>query len=112
MAALVAPLTTTAFAEEPAPATGPEVVDGVVQPKRPIGAAIDQAMEFLKLADGDYVPGNIDGPLAGYFTSAFVNEDGSRSNRQLAFPARQHAPRAVQDLLSEGQGTRPESPAP
>jgi hypothetical protein len=91
MAAIVAPLSATAFADEPAPAGGVKVVDGVVQPQRSIGAAIDQAMEFLKLADGDYVPGNIEGPLAGYFTSAFVNEDGSRSNRQLAFPARQHA---------------------
>ncbi len=48
-------------------------------------------MQFLKKADGGYVPGRIDGELAGYFTRAHVNEDGSRSDRQLAFPARQHA---------------------
>jgi uncharacterized protein YyaL (SSP411 family) len=48
-------------------------------------------MQFLKKADGAYVPGKIDGPLAGYFTSAHVMEDGSPSRRTFAFPARQHA---------------------
>ena len=67
------------------------VVDGVVMPCRPVSQAIAQAMEFLKKADGGYVPGRIDGDLAGYFTHAHVNEDGSRSERQLAFPARHHA---------------------
>ena len=67
------------------------VVDGIVQPKRPVADAIRDAMEFLKKADGAYVPGKIEGELAGYFTSAFVNEDGSRSDRELAYPARQHA---------------------
>ena len=67
------------------------VVDGVVQPRQPVVEAIARAMGFLKKADGAYVPGKIDGELAGYFTSAFVNEDGSRSDRELAFPARQHA---------------------
>lgn len=68
-----------------------ETVDGVVMPQRPIAEAITHAMHFLKKADGGYVPGSIDGPLAGYFTSAHVNPDGSRTDRQLAFPARQHA---------------------
>lgn len=68
-----------------------QVVDGVVQPCRPLSEAIARAMEFLKKADGGYVPGRIDGELAGYFTCAHVNEDGSRSERQLAFPARHHA---------------------
>jgi hypothetical protein len=45
----------------------------------------------LKKGDGGYVPGKIDGPLAGYFTSAHVKEDGSPSDRKFAFPARQHA---------------------
>jgi len=67
------------------------VVDGIVMPRRPVSEAVDAAMEFLKKADGGYVTGNIDGELAGYFTSAFVREDGSRSDRQLSFPARQHA---------------------
>jgi hypothetical protein len=67
-----------------------EVVDGVVMPRRPVVVAIADAMAFLKKADGGYVPGSIEGELAGYFTSAFVNEDGSRSARELAFPARQH----------------------
>lgn len=75
-----------------APATEPvNVVDGIVQPKRPVADAIAEAMQFLKKADGAYVPGKIDGELAGYFTSAFVNEDGSRSTRRMCFPARQHA---------------------
>jgi len=65
--------------------------DGIVMPCRPLSEAIAQAMQFLKKADGTYVPGRIDGDLAGYFTRAHVNEDGSRSDRQLAFPARQHA---------------------
>ena len=67
------------------------VVDGVVVARRPVLEAIAEAMQFLKRADGGYVPGRIDGELAGYFTRAHVNEDGSRSERQLAFPARQHA---------------------
>ena len=67
------------------------VVNGVVQPRRPVHDSIADAMRFLKKADGAYVPGKLDGELAGYFTSAFVNEDGSRAARELAFPARQHA---------------------
>ncbi|MCU0915853.1 MAG: hypothetical protein MUC88_15020 [Planctomycetes bacterium] len=67
------------------------VVDGVVQPCRAVRQALADAMQFLKRADGAYVPGRIDGELAGYFTRAHVNEDGSRADRQLAFPARQHA---------------------
>jgi hypothetical protein len=67
------------------------VVNGIVQPRRPITQAIADAMAFLKKADGDYVPGHIDGPLAGYFTSAHVLEDGSPSKRKFAFPGRQHA---------------------
>jgi hypothetical protein len=73
------------------PATKVRVIDGVVQPKRPVLDAIADAMTFLKKADGSYVPGKTDGELAGYFTSAFVNSDGSRAKRQLAYPARQHA---------------------
>src|ERR1043166_1460603 len=67
------------------------VVDGVVMPCRPIPAALRDAMSFLKKADGNYTPGNFKGELAGYFATAHVNEDGSRSDRLLAFPARQHA---------------------
>ena len=67
------------------------VVDGVVQPRRPVAEAIDAAMEFLKRADGGYAPGSIDGELAGYFTSAWVKPDGSRTAREQAFPGRQHA---------------------
>ncbi|MBP6963820.1 MAG: AGE family epimerase/isomerase [Armatimonadetes bacterium] len=71
----------------------PKVVvkDGLVMPLRPVTEAIADAMKFLKKADGAYVPGRIDRELAGYFLSAHVNEDGSRVDRQLAFPARQHA---------------------
>ncbi|MDO8542392.1 MAG: hypothetical protein Q7S40_18285 [Opitutaceae bacterium] len=69
-----------------------KVVDGVVQPRRPIAQAIPDAIEFLRKADGGYVPGRIEGELAGYFMSAHVNSDGSRvTRRQLSFPARQHA---------------------
>ena len=68
-----------------------QVVDGVVQPRRPVPEAIADAMRFLKLADDGYVPGKIDGELAGYFERAHVNEDGTRVERRLAFPARQHA---------------------
>ncbi len=60
-------------------------------PKRAVVATIVDAMQFLKKADGAYVPGRIDGELAGYFTSAFVNADGTRSDRKLSYPARQHA---------------------
>ena len=67
------------------------VVDGVVMPRRPVTESVTDAMHFLKKADGGYVPGKIDGELAGYFTSAHVNPDGSRSDRKLSFPARQHA---------------------
>jgi hypothetical protein len=67
------------------------VIGGIVQPRRPLPAAIADAMAFLKKADGGYVPGKLDGPLAGYFTSAHVHEDGSPSSRKFCFPARQHA---------------------
>ncbi len=85
------PITASLNATEPAALPKVKVVDGVVMPRRPVVEAIAAAMRFLKRGDGNYVPGNIRGELAGYFTSAFVNEDGSRSDRQLAFPARQHA---------------------
>ena len=83
-------------ADEPAPASAPAAapvpaVDGIVQPREPLANSIAQAMQFLKKADGAYVPGNIDGPLAGYFTSAHVLADGSPSKRTFCFPARQHA---------------------
>lgn len=83
--------TEAACAVEVTPGDRVPVADGVVLPRRPVTEAIAQAMQFLKKADGGYVPGRIDGELAGYFTRAHVNEDGSRSDRQLAFPARQHA---------------------
>lgn len=68
------------------------VTDGIVQPRRPVAEAIRDAMQFLKKADGGYLPGRIDGELAGYFMSAHVNADGTRTTRrQLSFPARQHA---------------------
>lgn len=67
------------------------VVDGIVQPRRPLPEAIADAMALLRKADGDYKPGNINGPLAGYYSSAHVLEDGSRSARTFCFPARQHA---------------------
>ncbi len=84
-------------AAQPAPAAGAThstvtVVDGVVQPRRPMAEALDDAIRFLRKADGAYVPGKIDGELAGYFMSAHVRADGSRvTTRQLSFPARQHA---------------------
>src|SRR4051794_38161220 len=88
-------------AEEPATTatTRPSVpvVDGIVQPRRPLADAISDAMAFLKKGDGPYVPGKVDvskatdDDLAGYFTSAHVNDDGTRSDRKVAFPARQHA---------------------
>jgi hypothetical protein len=81
-----------ARAAERAPGSAVEVVDGVVQPRRPMTEAIDDAIRFLRKADGAYVPGKIDGELAGYFMSAHVKADGSRvTTRQLSFPARQHA---------------------
>jgi len=66
-------------------------VDGVVQPRRQLDEAIVDAMRFLKKADGGYVPGRVDGELAGYFRSAHVLPDGSPSARTFCFPARQHA---------------------
>lgn len=75
-----------------APATQPvRVVDGIVQPREPLAEQLVRATAFLKKADGEYVPGRIDGPLAGYYISAHVLEDGSRSKRTFCFPARQHA---------------------
>jgi hypothetical protein len=67
------------------------VIDGVVQPREPLTEQITRAMAFLKKADRGYVPGKIDGPLAGYFSSAHVLPDGSPSKRTFCFPARQHA---------------------
>ena len=90
LVALVAFSPALCLAAEPPQSAKVPVENGIVQPRRPVPQAIDDAMRFLAKADGGYVPGKIDGELAGYFTSAFVNEDGSRSDRQLAFPARQH----------------------
>lgn len=67
------------------------VKDGIVQPRRPIADAVADAMAFLRRADGEYKPGNIDGPLAGYYIAAHVKADGSRSEKKFCFPARQHA---------------------
>ena len=86
----VSALVAHAAEEQATPAKVP-VVDGIVQPRRPMTDAIADAMKFLKKADGKYVPGKIDGDLAGYFMSCHVNYDGSPSDRQLAYPARQHA---------------------
>lgn len=86
--------TTAHAAENPTTAATPspvKVVDGIVQPKRPLADSIADAMKFLKKGDNGYVPGKLDGPLAGYFTSAHVLEDGSPSKRKFCFPARQHA---------------------
>jgi hypothetical protein len=84
-------LDTLARAPEPPATPKVPVMDGIVQPRRPLRAAIADAMAFLKKADRGYVPGKLDGPLAGYFTSAHVLEDGSPSSRNFCFPARQHA---------------------
>ncbi|HOX03957.1 MAG TPA: sulfatase-like hydrolase/transferase [Candidatus Paceibacterota bacterium] len=65
--------------------------NGVVMPRRPVAEAVADAMRFLRKADGAYVPGRADGELAGYFASAHVNPDGTRSSRKLSFPARHHA---------------------
>jgi len=90
-AALISPATAGLRAAEPTTAPAIKVVDSVVMPKRPVAQAIAEAMQFLKKADGGYTPGRIDGELAGHFTSAHVRPDGSRSNRKLAYPGRQHA---------------------
>lgn len=98
--ALTVPLAYAADPAKTASATAPKadanapqvpVVDGIVQPRKPIPQAIADAMQLLRKADGEYKPGNIDGPLAGYFTSCYVQPDGTRSDRNMAFPARQHA---------------------
>ncbi|MBN1899893.1 AGE family epimerase/isomerase [Candidatus Sumerlaeota bacterium] len=78
-------------AEDSAERNRVQVDKGIVMPRRHVMEAIEAAMKFLKKADGNYIPGKIDGELAGYFTRAHVNEDGSRAEKQLAFPARQHA---------------------
>lgn len=82
---------TAASSATTASASKVKIVDGVVMPLRPVKQSIEAAMQFLRKADGAYKPGKMDGELAGYFTSAFVNEDGSRTQRELSFPARQHA---------------------
>ena len=61
-------------AAESAPSVPVEIVDGIVMPRRPVPMAIVDAMQFLKKADGDYMPGRIDGDLAGYFSSALVKK--------------------------------------
>ncbi len=94
-------------ADSPGPAQV-QVADGIVQPRRPVAEAIAQGMEFLKKADGAYVPGRIDGELAGYFTSAHVNPDGSRSGRKVSFPARQHAYFIFTFLMYHGYTGEPE----
>jgi maltose/maltodextrin transport system substrate-binding protein len=75
----------------PATTQSVPVVEGIVQPRRPLVEAIDDAMRFFKKSDGEYVPGRIDGPLAGYFASAHVRTDGTPSARKFSFPGRHHA---------------------
>lgn len=83
---------TTVHAAQAAQQSEMKVVDEVVQPRRPVAQTITDAIQFLRKADGAYVPGRMDGELAGYFTHALVNADGSRvTRRQLSFPARHHA---------------------
>ena len=92
LAGLLACAATAATAADSAHPFTVKVVDGVVQPRRPLSEAMDDAIRFLRKADGSYVPGRIDGELAGYFMSATVKSDGSRvTHRQLSFPARHHA---------------------
>jgi hypothetical protein len=83
--------TISTAADQPLVTSQVPVKDGIVQPRRPLPEAIADAMQFLKKADGEYKPGNIDGPLAGYYISAHVKADGSRSERKFCFPARQHS---------------------
>jgi len=91
-AALLVLASASGFAASSPPASNVKVVDGVVQPRRPIPEAIADAIQFLRKADGAYVPGRIDGELPGYLMHAHVNADGSRiERRQLSFPARHHA---------------------
>lgn len=74
------------------PASMVTVVDGIVQPRRPLAEAIPDAIRFLRKADGGYVPGDSKSERAGYFMAAHVMADGSRvSRKQLSFPARHHA---------------------
>jgi hypothetical protein len=95
--ALTLLISLNAFSTAAEPATAPAtsqsvpVIDGIVQPRRPLPDALADAMKFFKKSDGDYKPGHIDGSLAGYFRSAHVLEDGTPSKRNFCFPARQHA---------------------
>ena len=82
--------TLAAFAATPAAPAVRMTPDGLVLPKRPIVEGIADAMQFLRKADGDYVPGRLNGDLAGYFYSCLVNPDGTRHPKPLMFPARQH----------------------
>jgi hypothetical protein len=96
-----APAASAAAADNPATTqSSVPVVDGVVQPRRPLPAAIADAMAFLKKSDGGYVPGKADvnSPgaakgegLPAYFRTAHVLADGSPSARKFCFPGRQHA---------------------
>ena len=90
-AALFCAFGAVAVAAEAAP-FNVKVIDGIVQPRRPVADAMADAILFLRKADGAYQPGNIQGELPGYFLNAHVGADGSRAqSRQLAFPARHHA---------------------
>ena len=89
-ASIVSVCTAQEPASQPATQSVP-VVDGIVQPREPLADQLARAMAFLKKADRGYIPGKLDGPLAGYFSSAHVLPDGSPSKRTFCFPARQHA---------------------
>lgn len=87
----------SARADETAPATQPaagprvKIVDGIVQPRTPIADSLRRAMLFLRRSDGQYVPGRIDGDLAGYFHTCLVQSNGERDPSVVAYPARHHA---------------------
>ncbi len=77
-------------AEERKPAPVSKKTDVVVPPLRPLATAVGNAMSLLKKADGGYAPGRIDGPLAAYFSEAYMSMDGASPTRGIVYPARLH----------------------
>ena len=95
------------------------VVDGIVQPRQPLPAAIADAMAFPEerptatTCRARSTWRRRPRKLAGYFTSAHVNDDGSRSNRKLASRAAArllhlHVP-ALPQVLRRSRVARPRS---
>jgi len=69
---------------------GPKTVDGIVQPQKPVGRMLRDAMQLLQRTDNGYVPGKLGEKLPPYVQYATFKPDGS-PRMHCSFPAFHHS---------------------